>query len=179
MKRVVTVILVCMIAVAFISCEKEGPRGPRGPAGADGADGADGNANVKTYIFTDSLKLSWMGYTMNLYYDSVFSIPDSIRTEGMVLIYMEYYILPNWWYSAPGIGAGGNVMIRTGFSSSRLLFVALDPDGSTWSSTTPPPAIKSVRVILVPPSQVIMMRKQNDNPDLSDYNVAVKYFGSL
>lgn len=176
MKRLITVSLICLLAVAFFSCEKEGPRGARGPAGADGA---DGNANVKTFIFTDSLKLSWNGGTvLNLLYDSVFSIPDSIRTEGMVLIYMEFFDFADWWYPAPGLGAGGYVMIRTGFDPSRLMFIALDPDGSNWSSSTPPPEIKAVRVILVPPSEVIMMRKLNETPDLSDYDATMKYFAS-
>lgn len=173
MKRFISVFVICFMAVAFFSCEKEGPRGAKGPAGADGV---DGNANVKTFIFTDSLQLAWSSAYMNLQYDSVFFIPDSIRTEGMVLIFMEYYDFSNWWYPAPGIGAGGYVQIRIGFDTYRLMFGALNPDGSTWSSSTPPPAIKAVRVILVPPSEVILMRKQIDNPNLLDYDAAMEYF---
>jgi len=170
MKKALTVLLVCLLAFTFLYCTKEGERGPRGPAGADG------NANVKTYIFTDSLELSWTGAGFSLLYDSVFSIPDSIRTEGMVLIYMEYYMLPDWWYAAPGMGAGGYVLIRTGFDPNRVMIIALDPDGKNWSSSTPPPAVKTVRVILVPPSEVIMMRKLKETPDLSDPVAALDYF---
>jgi hypothetical protein len=170
MKKALTVLIVCLLAFTFLYCTKEGDRGPRGPAGADG------NANVKTFIFTDSLKLAWGSAYMNLLYDSVFFIPDSIRTEGMVLVYMEYYDFSDWWYPAPGIGAGGYVQIRIGFDTYRMLFGALKPDGSTWSSSTPPPAIKAVRVILVPPSEVIMMRKLKETPDLSDPDAAMDYF---
>jgi hypothetical protein len=157
MKRHVTIFLLCLLVSGFFYCTKEGPRGR---TGNDGKDGKDGNANVMTYLITDPVKLTWdMSNKIFLYYDTTFTIPDSIRNEGVVLVYMRYKTAPSYWYPAPGLAVDAFWMTRVSIGSNVLIISLYDPDGTSWSGTTDI-SVSDLRVILISPSSLqILARK--------------------
>jgi hypothetical protein len=146
MKKHVTLFLLCLLVSGFFCCTKEGPRG------RTGNDGKDGNANVVTYLITDSVKLTWdWNNKINLYYDTSFTIPDSIRNEGVVLVYMRYKIASSYWYPAPGLAVDAYWMTRVSIGINSLIISLYDPDGTSWSGTTDI-SVSDLRVILISPS---------------------------
>lgn len=171
MKNRFAFLLTLLVAAIIFSCTPE-----EGPQGKTGASGADGNANVHTYIFTDSLQLAWSSNEIRILYDSVFTIPDSIRESGLVLVYMEFYSYPDWWYMSPGLAAAGIISTRHSYNYERLFITALDPDGTLWSGGTLPPVSK-IKVVLASPSQVTMMRKTHAMPDFSDHDATMEALG--
>lgn len=174
MKKISSVFFACLLAAGLFSCTKEGPRGPKG---ATGAPGVDGNANVKTYIITDTALLKWdAGYQMVLFFDSTFVIPDSIQEDGMILIYVKYGDgFDNWWYFTPGMGPAATFQTRVYYSSTYLVIQALNPDGTFYSGGVLPPAVK-MRIVLVSPSEVALIERKSAMPDFSDYETAMEHF---
>lgn len=167
MKRTLFFTLTIIIAMALVQCEKEGPRGKTGPAGKDG------NANVTTYLITDSAKIAWKSNNeIQLYYDSVFFIPDSILSGGMILVY-KLVELNNMWYHVPGLGYGGLYNTRSWISSGGYFISAANPDG-TYYSGTPLPQLVAVKIVLVPASTLIQIRKSGYEGDFSDHDEAIE-----
>lgn len=174
MKKIYYVFFTCLLAAGFFCCTKEGPRGPKGSTGAPGV---DGNANVKTYIITDSLKLVWhYDVEIKLLFDSTFAIPDSIREEGMILIYMKYTAYSNWWYFTPGLGPGSQFMTRAYYGDNTLNITRTNPDGSSWSGGAGFQVLK-IRIVLVSPSELELIGRKSAMPDFSNYDATMEYFG--
>ncbi|HRZ41544.1 MAG TPA: hypothetical protein P5228_02455 [Bacteroidales bacterium] len=144
---------ILFIVVAIASCGKDGVDGK------DGIDGKDGNANVVSYILSDSIKLLWQNNAIHLLYDSTFTIPDSIRNDGIVLVYLQYGVTyPGNWYFSPGLGPLGLWQTRYSIGDNELTIHMLNPDGSAWSGGTPE-AVTKIKVVLVPASKVYLLAK--------------------
>lgn len=174
MKRLLLISFIAMLFIGISGCEKEGPRGPRGPAGADGIDGVDGNANVTTILITDQTKLAWVSNYIQLWYDSVFYIPNSIRTEGLVLVYMNFQG-SSLWYPVPGWGLNALTALRYSMNDQRVALNIMNPDGSNFTGT--PPVIDILRFVLVPPSSVNLISRKGITLDYSDCEAVLEYFG--
>lgn len=175
--------MAALFLMGMVSCTKEGPTGPAGADGQNGLDGQDGqngqdgkdgNANVVTYVITDSVKLLWVGNFIQLYYDSVFSIPDSILDEGLVLVYMKFSSSLNFWYAIPGWGNNGTCILRSAIGGERIALNIMDPDGTSYTGT--PPVVHSVRVVLVSPSAVNLLARQGHRLNLDDHDAVIRYF---
>ncbi len=172
MKKSMYLMVVALISMTMMFCTKEGPVGPRGPAGSDGT---DGNANVITYLITDSATIAWNNSnSIYLYYDSLFAVPDSIRNEGVILIYMQYVNTGTAWYFVPGLGPDGFFNTRIWIQENFIRIYALDPDGTIFSGTslyTP----FCIRVVLIPSTTVISMTA--DKVDINSYEATMEYLG--
>lgn len=168
MKKILQFSIILIFAALIMSCTEEGPRGPQGKPGIDG------NANVETFLFTDSVKLSWVSTGIILFYDSVFTIPDSIINEGMVLVYIKFYNFDQWWYMSPGVAAAGLLATRFAYTSNQLYIEALNRDGNAWTGGNIEP-VHSIRVVLVPSTTATLVHRQNIN--LTDYEAVRKHLG--
>jgi hypothetical protein len=176
MKKILTVATMVLLAMTMMFCEQEeGPRGVPGADGEDGADGKDGNANVITYLFTDSLDIAWGGSTINFNYDTSFTIPDSIIEEGVILVYKKVKSFTVMWYPVPGLGYNGLYVTRLFIRDDMIQIRAYDPDGSSWSGGTLP-ELSAIKIILIPSSTVINMKKSGANIDFKDYEATMDYF---
>lgn len=171
MKKSMFLMVVVLVSITMMFCTKEGPVGPRGPAGADGT---DGNANVITYLITDSAMLAWSGTYIQLYYDSTFIIPDSIINEGVVMMYIKYASSTGFWYPCPGHGPNGTFYTRFALGDLRIAINLLDADGTSWTGVTPP-VVTAVRIILIPATTVISMTA--DKVDINSYEATMDYLG--
>lgn len=182
MRRLLSVLVLVLFAITLTQCTKEGPRGPQGPAGADGVDGTDGtdgvdgNANVKTFLFTNPATIEWdASNSIYLYYGSVFSIPDSIRDEGVILIYMQYSTTGTAWYFVPGLQVNGEFNTRIWITETFLRIYALEPDGSPWTTGTLH-APKTIKVVLIPGTDATIINRKGNALDVTDYYAVKEYF---
>jgi hypothetical protein len=165
-------ILLFVIAFACLQCTKEGPAGPKG---ATGLTGADGNANVITYLITDSTLLAWdFNNVIALQYDSTFNIPDSIKNEGVVLVYLKFEMASNYWYPCPGLGVDGYFQTRLAIGNTSIRIQIFNADGSFYTGT--PPEVSAVRIIQIPASTVIAMGKNSQCPEFQDYKAVMRFF---
>jgi hypothetical protein len=162
MKKSLILIFVMAASLTFLHCAKEGPRG------RTGADGKDGNANVITYLFTDSAKIAWQGSYIDLFFDSVFTIPDTIQMTGMVLVYTKIDG-QTLWYPVPGIGLDGTYTTRMFIQDFRLGIRGLDPDGSNYTGSGLP-KFSAIKVVLVPSTTLIQIRKSGYIGDFEDHD---------
>lgn len=169
MKRSLFIGLTILIALAFVQCVKEGPKGKTGAAGKDG------NANVITYLFTDSAKIAWNWTEIQLPYDSVFSIPDTILNGGMILCYT--LVKANlMWYPVPGLGYGGYYDARVFFNSTAYYIAASDPDGTIYSGSSLP-EMEAVKLVLVPASTLVQIRDSGYIGNFRDHDEAMEILG--
>lgn len=179
MRRLLSVLVLVLFAITFTQCTKEGPRGSRGPAGADGVDGTDGvdgNANVKTFLFTNPATIEWdASNSIYLYYGSVFSIPDSVRDEGVILIYIQYSSTGTAWYFVPGLQVNGEFNTRIWITEDFLRIYALKPDGSSWTTGTLYDP-KTIKVVLIPPTEATIISRMGNALDVTDYYAVKGYF---
>jgi hypothetical protein len=166
MKNSLALMLVVLGSLTLVQCAKEGPRG------RTGADGKDGNANVITYLFTDSAKIAWNFGQIDLIYDSVFSIPDSIQMTGMVMVYTKIHN-QTLWYPVPGIGLDGLYNTRMFTQDFRLGIRALNLDGSSHNGVGLP-QLSAIKVILVPASTLIQIRKSGYTGDFEDHDTVME-----
>ncbi len=173
MKKFLYFSAIILVSVLLIQCTKEGTQGP---AGINGTSGLDGNANVTTYIITDSIKLLWGGNYIQLHYDSTFNIPDSIQNEGVVLMYMRFSSSMTFWYPVPGVGLNGTCLIRFALGDERIAINIMNPDGSVWSGGTPP-EVDAIRIILIPASTIILLGAPGRSVDVSNLDEVMDYYG--
>ncbi|HRZ42125.1 MAG TPA: hypothetical protein P5228_05420 [Bacteroidales bacterium] len=170
-------LMAAAVALMFTQCAKEGPRGPAGADGIDGQDGTDGNANVITYFFTDSAKIAWNTNSIYFYYDANFSIPDSIMEYGVILVYTKVKNpTASMWYPVPGLGENANYVTRLFIRNDYLMIRGYNPDGSPWSGGALP-ELAAVKVILIPSTTILNMKKAGGLPDFRDYNTTVETLG--
>lgn len=166
MKKLFSLIIVLGLLVGLMSCTKEGPAGPAGK------NGTDGNANVTTYLFTDSATITWSATsTITLSYDSVFNITDSIRDESVFLIYSKMKV-GGLWYPVPGLGSGGSYTTRYFIGSNSIVIQLRNPDGSTWSGTNKP-EFSAIKVCVIPSTTVIEMNAAGINQE--NYQECMRY----
>ncbi|MFO7722791.1 MAG: hypothetical protein R6V49_06155 [Bacteroidales bacterium] len=174
MKKLLFLFSMVLMALMFTECTKEGPRGR---PGADGKDGTDGNANVQSYLFTNPTTIEWdASNSIYLYYDTVFAVPDSIRNEGIILIYMQYQETGTAWYFVPGLGPNGLWNTRIWITENYIRIYALNPDGTSYSGTplfTP----VTIRVVLIPPTAATVIARKGNPPNYEDYFAVEEYFG--
>lgn len=165
MKTKIVFFVLALITMMFSFCTKEGPRGPRGPAGADGS---DGNANVITYLFTNPATINWSSgpiHSIYLYYDTSFVVPDSIRNDGVILVYMQYENYGTAWYQSPGLGPDGRILTRIWITDNFLRIYALDPDGSDWTGGSTAYNPSTIKVILISASEAKIIARMGLTPE--------------
>jgi hypothetical protein len=86
-------VIIFMVMLAFIACQKTGPIGPAGTNGANGLNGTngkDGNANVKSLTVSIAPSI-WSGTSSTGYFYS-YPVPDitaDIANKGLVLGYLQ------------------------------------------------------------------------------------------
>jgi hypothetical protein len=149
MKKLFSLTIILGLLVGLMSCTKEGPAGPAGK------NGTDGNANVTTYLFTDSATISWTGEYINLHYDSIFNLNDSTIRSSVILVYYQSQQFQTW-YAVPGIGVSGVFQTRMTIANTMIQIQARDLDGSSWSGTSLP-VLSAIKVCVIPSTTVIEM----------------------
>ena len=149
MNKLFSLTIVLGLLVGLMSCTKEGPAGPAGK------NGTDGNANVTTYLFTDSATISWTltSNIISLEYDSIFNLTDSLLEESIILVYAN---INSYWNFIPGLGYGALYSTRLFFDNSAITIQLRDPDGTTWTGTNKP-EFSAIKVCVIPSTTVIEM----------------------
>lgn len=168
MKNKYATISFALLLFVFSGCKKEGPEGPAGK---------DGNANV---ISSNTLTLyNWSSAFDNgteFTYTSIInwgSITQSIKDEGVVMLYIHDNSTTNWTalpYSESGSGYADAFNFEVAVGQVRLAFDGYDSFGSPGASALN--GIFTIRMIAIPSSE----RKANPNINLRDYEAVKKAY---
>lgn len=158
------------LSVIIISCGKpeNGTNGTDGINGAIGTSGTNGNANVKQFTFGTRTFNSLIDYEVS-------SVTQAELDNSVILC---YYKMGNIWYSAPGIGIGGNFQVRTFFDIStnnlRCSNQLFTLSGSFYSTAV---TWANFRVIIIPVSSNVNLARSNSNLDFTkmSYSEVCKY----
>jgi len=176
-------VLMALIMVVTFSCSPEdgadgaqGPTGPSGQDGTNGQDGEDGNANVQTFTFDVSAEA---GSAIDL--TNITEITQSVLDNDVLLSYMQ---VDNSYYSIPGVGFGGDYVVRTFAQVGRFFLGFFNWNGTSYSISAGD--VDMVKLIIIesssttaksPSKQNVFNELKAAGVDINNYNEVMDYYG--
>jgi hypothetical protein len=153
MKKLKSILAICILSILITSCAKDGETGPQGSQGPQGAAGTNGSANVSSFTFSISSS-AWINGSGDVFY-YVKSHAISDVTGSAVIVYIKdpfgnWTAMPvsNWLY------VGDQFIYRYNSGGFEL----------DYYYSTRPSSTRYFKAVIIPPSS------RAENPNVNYYN---------